>query len=142
MQGMQILVRNHQEEKKDALTNAVINMAKPLFADENICLMFMSWIDILGPWHMRELEFLNSDSIPTKNGKIDMKLAGAPLEERIRNAFPAEEYDPDLLRQVFKDLSDRGLIVPKSIARVETGELIIQADIADFGKKFLRFIHE
>lgn len=142
MQAMQIIMRNHQEEKKEALKNAVINMAKPAFTDDNISLMFMSWIDVFTIWHIRVLEFLNSDSIPTKNGKVDMKLANAPLEQRIRKAFPADEYDPDLVRQVLNDLSDRGLIVPTSEARVPEGHAVFQADVRDFGKKFLRFIQE
>jgi hypothetical protein len=45
MQSFQIALRSHKEEKLNALRNAVINTAKPMFPEDDIYLMFINWID-------------------------------------------------------------------------------------------------
>ena len=45
LQGLQIVIRNHQEQKLDAVRNPVINTPKLLFTDKNMLLMFKKF------WH-------------------------------------------------------------------------------------------
>ena len=97
MQASQIVLRTDQESKLDALRNAVTNMARPLFADENLLLMFMSWIDIFTPWHIRVLNFS-----PRARKKPDKNWLGEPIAWRVKSAFPIAEVDMDLIKQIYK----------------------------------------
>ena len=99
MQASQIVLRAHQEEKLNALRNAVTNMARPLFADDNLLLMFMSWIDIFTPWHIRVLNFVHSPGEPNENW-LDV-----PIGWRAKSAFPQGEVDMDLIKQILVKIS-------------------------------------
>lgn len=60
MQATQIALRNHQQEKINALKNAVKNSAISISIDENKALMFTRIIDDMTPLHLLILKFLNN----------------------------------------------------------------------------------
>lgn len=136
MQASQIVLRTHQEEKLDALRNAVMNMARPLFADDNLLLMFMSWIDIFTPWHIRVLNFVHSPGEPNKNWLDE------PIGWRVKFAFPPGEVDMDLIKQIFNDLSSRSIIKIDLLSSSVDGEIPSKVSTTKIGTKFLDFITE
>jgi len=138
MQASQIVFQTHQQAKLDALRSAVVNMASPLFANDNIYFMFISWIQIFVPWHLRILKYMELEQISAKHGGTG-EVTG-PLAMRIKNSFPAQEYDFDLSKQCFEDLRNRGLINVDTLTHEIEGEMVATAKITNFGKKFIEFI--
>src|SRR5206468_713468 len=55
-----IAMRTHQEEKLEALRNAVINSALPKAPEDDLQLMFLNLIDQFGEWHIRLLKFYSN----------------------------------------------------------------------------------
>ena len=137
MQASQIVFQTHQQAKLDALRSAVVNMASPLFANDNIYFMFISWIQIFVPWHLRILKYMESEQISAKHGGTG-EVTG-PLAMRIK-LFPAQEYDFELSKQCFEDLRTRGLINVDTLTHEIEGEMVATAKITNFGKKLLEFI--
>jgi len=139
-QSMLIAIRSHQEEKLDALRNAVINTAKSLFADDNVYLMFLNCVDAFTPWHIRVLNHLKSREFPMRDGGVDIRRINDPLTEEIRSIFPENEFDSHFIRQVFNDVSSRGFITITTLSQTEDGEEVSQARLTQLGRDFLRFI--
>jgi hypothetical protein len=142
MHASQIVLRTHQGAKLDALRNAVSNLARPLFADENLLLMFMSWIDILTPWHMRVLELIRSQNDTVMIDDLNQEWLGEPIAWRVKSAFPAGEVDMDLIKQIFNDLSSRGTIKIDLLSSTVDGEIPFKVSITKIGTKFLDFINK
>ena len=62
---------NHNEEKLEALRNAVLNVAVSSTPGEDEYEMFISLIDTFTPWHLRILAFLaDKEAIAEKRGKL------------------------------------------------------------------------
>jgi hypothetical protein len=141
LQGIQIAIRNHQQQKLDALRNAIINTAKPLFADDNFTLMFLNWIDIFTPWHLRLLEEINKGDIifgTLENPR--QEIINDSLLEQITSGFPESEFDPDLVRQALEDLRSRGLVKVDLVSQTQYGEFPSKVRLVVLGKKFLEFV--
>jgi hypothetical protein len=142
-QATQTAIRSHQEEKLEVLKNVVINSAKPLFADDSLYLMYIQWIDIFTPWHIRILNFLNSPTTITKNGRIDIRLAATYIVDKIDIQFPSNETNIDIITQVLMDLHTRGLIeVQSQEVSSRAFRKALGARITDMGKNFLKYISE
>jgi hypothetical protein len=60
MHATQVALRNHHTEKREALCNAVLNVASGNAPQDNIQLMFLDFIDTLTPWHLRILHFFQN----------------------------------------------------------------------------------
>jgi hypothetical protein len=130
MQAYQIALRNHQEEKLEALRNAVINVAKPEFPEDDIYMMFINWIDTFTPWHIKILLFLDE----TKGA-----VAGQ-LIEIVCNNFSELSDERAFASQIIKELKDRGLIKDTGEIVFPDEEVTIPFYTTGLGKKFLRFI--
>jgi hypothetical protein len=130
MQAYQIALRNHQEEKLEVLRNAVINVAKPEFPENDIYMMFINWIDTFTPWHIRILHFLDE----TKGA-----VAGQ-LVETVCNNFSELSDERAFASQIIKELKDRGLIKDTGEIVFPNEEVTIPFYTTGLGKKFLRLI--
>ena len=137
----QAAIRNHQEEKLEALRNAVLNSALPNPPDEDLQLMFLSFIDVLTSWHLRILKFLDD---PRKWGE-DNKITypdwpmGAPATV-LEHAFPKLVERKDFYHQVTKDLFSRGLLNIESLGGTMTVQGMFASRTTNLGKQFLEFI--
>lgn len=60
LQASQIAIRNHQEEKLEALKNAVANSALPERPETDLQLMFLRLVDELTVSHINLLSFFNN----------------------------------------------------------------------------------
>jgi hypothetical protein len=130
MQAFQLAIRNHQEEKLEALRNVVINAARPDFPEDDIYMMFVNWIDAFIPWHIKILCFVDN---------LDSRQPGKSID-MVCNHFPELRNDRPFAIQIIRELIDRGLIN-------ETGENVLEDEVSlippsttSIGKKFLKFI--
>jgi len=146
MQSFQIALRSHKEEKLNALRNAVINTAKPMFPEDDIYLMFINWIDAFTPWHLRILNYLNE----IKLKEISMETTKdviIPIVDKVMSNFPELVDQPAFTNRIIKELYDRGLILmdvdPHTPIRGEGNRYdLYESYTTAMGKKFLIFINE
>lgn len=132
-------IRNHQEEKIEALRNAVLNAALPSPPDEDLQLMFLNFVDSFTPNHMKILKFFDDPKTWAENNKINLTnfAAGSP-SAILERAFP--QLRKDFYDLVVKDLSDKGLMEGQSLHVMMTGPGAIASRTSQIGKRFLSFI--
>ena len=51
--------RNHEQEKIDALRNAVLNSALPHPPDDSLQQTFLAWVDRFTVWHLHSLSLFD-----------------------------------------------------------------------------------
>jgi len=135
LQAMRTAISTHDEEKLNALRNAVINTALDDTLDDAKRQIFLRYIDELTPWHILILK-----------GMADLRNAPPiPLKQFIDTYLPdfsAEEKEFfDVLQ---RELSDRGLLGPT----VDGVRMSLDATIGGVkltsrhGDEFLHFITE
>ena len=145
LHATQIAIRNHQQEKIEALRNAVINTAIGINISEDEKQIFLEYVDALTPSHLRLLEFLNNPTAygqahNVKYGNYTMASVSTILEE----AFPEwkdKRGDYDLIAQ---DLYTRGLLggqvndIHVGVSATDQG--MYASRTTERGKRFLKFI--
>lgn len=139
MQATEVAVRNHQQEKIDALRNAVLNTALGQSPEDAKRDMFLGFVDMFSVPHLRILKAMaayDADGrhsvTATSIGSLT-QLALAQLPDLIRSG--------KLVEVAVEDLCRRGLLFWNS----EGGVLMIPegaTQVSDFGREFLRFISE
>jgi len=133
--------RNHQQEKLDALRNAVLNVALSNEPDEDLQQIFFGYIDDLQPWHLRILSFYqNPEEWFRRNQANKPNLEfGAPIHA-LQTAFPELRSYSELVNQMVKDLHNRGLFGSDSLGGTMTEQGIFASRTTEIGNRFLRFI--
>lgn len=143
MQATQIALRNHQEEKIEALKNCVINSVIQTDIDENKALMFTSIIDGITPLHIKLLSFLkNPGDLEEKlhNRNHTNSSVQSSRTNYSNNGQIWYEYYPELTKSEFqinytiRDLFSKGFISTENI-NMGYGTMI-----TDFGREFVNFI--
>jgi hypothetical protein len=144
MQASQVALRNHQEEKLEALRNAVINSAKPNFAEDDIYLMFLNWIDTFTIWHIRILYYLDARLLEVKDGRMPEITRTNPraLTERVIENFPELRQEQEFTYQIIRDLGNNNLMSYFSPFRVfrNNGDFY-ESYTTDLGKRFIQYIN-
>ena len=118
MNALQIVMKNHQEEKILALKNAVLNSSFIHPIDDDLQFMFLHWIDEFTPSHLKVLISLKSlndyaETIitTTNNGFNTLEESYDSNEESNGICFLEElNSNPNFYNQILKDLEDRGLV--------------------------------
>jgi hypothetical protein len=139
MQATQIAMRNHQTEKLEALRNAVLNTSLKIAIDEDLQLMFLSFIDTFTVSHLKLMDLLNDPHNWVIKNDIAFVKSDRPdvVFEQSFQDFKARRKYYDIF---VKDLYSRGLTI-KDIAYLSTdlyGTLVTQA--TDTGKEFMNFV--
>ena len=117
-----IALRTSQQEKLQALRNAVANAATSS-ANAVTQHMFLEWIDRFSDWHLLALRTLRDHS----KGRL-----GGTLPAVLSAALRQIGTDQALYNQVWADLHSAGLVKTKGQGRVW--------GLTDLGTRFLRFI--
>jgi len=129
LQASQIAIRTHQEEKRQALRNALINIVLGRSLDEETQLFFLGLIDAFTVTHLEILRLFSD-----------------------RSAFPAQRRTElqnrrSLTDPIVLDLSLRGLLEdPRPYAarvRDSIDSLLVGTwSLSELGRKFLNFISQ
>lgn len=138
-----IAVRNHQEEKLNALCNAVINSALSVDIDENKQLMFLRLVDYLTPWHLKILSLLqNPVQWMDDNGvkKPEWQYSGS-LCRLVEHCFPELKDQEEFYTQMIRDLESAGLLI-KGIRPQQnmSASGAMEPAITAHGRRFMVFI--
>lgn len=140
----QAAMRTHQQEKLNALRNAVINTAKMPSAEENSQLMFLNLIDRYTPVHLILLQLLdNPEQFGKRSGiTIADKKHQNSITQLIDHTFPNFSKDP-IIPQILKELTSDGLLTP-DIENRDHRPIVRLSFTATtkLGKQFLKFISD
>ncbi|MDO8613834.1 MAG: hypothetical protein Q7R32_13600 [Dehalococcoidia bacterium] len=141
MHASQAAIRSHQEEKLEALRNAVVNVAARSAPEEDLQLMFLDFVDTFTPWHLRILKFLDDPKAWGEEHGINYPniTAGSPAMI-LESAFLDLTSRKDFYGQVVRDLHARGLLSVESLGGVMTREGVMASRTTGLGRQFLQFI--
>lgn len=141
MHATQIAIRNHQEEKLRALCNAVLNAALPNPPEEDIQLMFLSFIDTLTPWHLRVLKFFEDPQLYGQKHGISYPNWGMGGRATVlEHTFSELRGKREFYDQIAKDLFSRGLMKTDSLHTTVTAQGMFTSLTTEMGKQFIKYI--
>ena len=143
MQASQAAIRTAQEEKLQALRNALLNSALPNPPEETLQQMFINFIDTLSVWHIRLLGlFQGPEQWAQRSGRTFPDLSMGGLATLVESAFPDLRGRRDLYDQIGKDLAFRGLAQTDNLHVTMTGHGLMQKRTTQMGDAFLSFIQD
>ena len=137
----QIAIRSHEEEKLDALRNAVINTAKKLDVGKNMRMIFLLYIDLLSPWHLKLLDFFkNPKGLCTSKGVDVSKYSMGGIAQVLEDCFPELQGRRDFYDLISADLYSKGLISSESLHVTMSAAGIMEKRTTLIGDNFLLFV--
>jgi hypothetical protein len=143
LQASRIAMRTHQEEKLEALRNAVLNSAIPGAPDDDLQLMFLNFVDTFTPWHLRVLAFLNDPKCWLDRNEVRYQhFSMGGISTVLDLAFPALASRSDFCDQLAKDLYVRGLLNTEELHMIMTADGMLSSRTTKLGKAFLKFTSE
>lgn len=141
LHASQIALRNSQEEKRQALRNAILNAALPQAPEQSLQQMFLNFVDTFTVWHLRLLKlFHNPKAWFTANNKPFPNLYAGGLSHIVAAAYPG--LDRSFYDQVWRDLYISGLTNTEGLHTMMTAQGLEAQRASDLGGQFLRFIEE
>jgi len=152
LKASQLALQTSQEEKLEALKNAVINSASPASPDAATQQMFLGKIADFNEWHIRFLDLFNYPKKWFEKNKIftPVYFAGNG-HELVGKAYGKLAPGYEFSNQIWKDLVNAGFVDGKDAnfngMPVESGGVVkmdpmLTSRITDLGKNFLAFIKE
>ena len=137
-----IAIRTHQEEKLEALRNAVTNSILHPDIDESLQLMFLNLVDRYTPWHLVLIQYLDN---PRKYGESHgikypswSSGGGAAVLEI---TFPELKNKREFYDQIVKELFSNGMLNSDTFLHTTmTDQGMFASRTTDMGKQFLAFI--
>lgn len=144
-QATRAAMAEHQDEKLNALRNAVLNAARPDSIDDTLQAMFVRMTEQFTVWHLRLLrlfqapqDWFEARSIPLPG----MGISGSSLQKVVEAAFPDLAARDGLWQVIAKDLDAAGVFVGRNLSTVMTGEGALEKRTTKLGDEFLAFISE
>ena len=111
LQAWLVAIRNHQEEKIEALCNTVINTALTNDPDDDEILMFLSYVDTMTQWHLRILNFFDNPRQCGKKHNISYpNWSSGGVSNVLECTFPELEEKREFYSQIVSELYSRGLL--------------------------------
>jgi hypothetical protein len=142
MQASQAAIKTSEQEKLEALRNAVLNSAAPSPPDLSRRQIFISWVDTLTPWHLRMLR-LFADPMKwyqeQKRQPPQFHISGS-LAALLTDAYPELKSERDFYDKVCKDLYNDGLIKSEHLHVMMSGSGPFEHRATPLGNQFLQFI--
>ena len=140
LQATQYALRNHQEEKLEALRNAVLNSALPGAPEDDMQIIFLGLVDTLTPWHLRVLKLFDDPLKWAEQNQrsVPIGFGGAGTRQVLLQAYPELNGKNDLQDKIIKDLSTHNLAEIPSAMMTSKGAH--ESRTSGFGKQFLQFI--
>lgn len=141
-QSTQIALKNHQDEKLQALRNAVLNTAVTTSFEETEQFIFLSLIDDLSIWHLKVLDyFIDPNQWFIKNSKTKPSIFAGSAIIGLTAAYNELKGKNEFINMITRDLYNKGLLTNSdSLAGLMQESGIFSSRITDFGKRFLSYI--
>ena len=133
MHASQAVIRTHQDDKLNALRNAVINVAIGQAPDETLQHLLLNFVDSFTEQHLRILKLFQNPTLPPN---VSMGGLSAVLEHNI----PELRQYRELYIQLWKDLYSRGLVNTEGLNVTMTGSGLSAKRTTKLGDTLLGFI--
>ena len=141
MQASAIAIRNHEQEKIEALRNAVVNTAVGQSPENSKRELFLNFVDSFTVPHLRVLKALfQGDQVVPRN--VPVKTAITEITELAVRLVPAMGAQPELAEVIVEDVCRKGLLFWN---RRPGTAIYVQSDatqVSPLGREFLRFLSE
>jgi hypothetical protein len=135
MHASQLALKTHQEEKRAALRNVIVNAAKGRTLEEVVEYMFLGFIDSLSDLHVRILRAFQAPNPPAG-------MSAGGLSNVLERNIPELRGRRELYDQLWKDLYSRGLVNTEGLHTTMSESGLAQKRTTGLGDDFLRFISE
>jgi hypothetical protein len=141
MRATEIAIRTHEQEKLEALRNAIVNSQLPESIDETIQQIFLNNIDVLTAWHLKLLVFFDDPPDWTRVNKIQVPNLnmGSPAQI-LEHAMHDLAGKRDFYNRLVEDLVQRGLMPGGGIHTMMTGSGTLAPRTTPWAKLFVKFI--
>ncbi|UTY59810.1 hypothetical protein [Massilia sp. erpn] len=135
MQASSAAIRTHQQEKLDALKNAIIHIAIGEAPEETFQHILLGFIDEFSEMHFRVLAFAHA---PVAPAALTMGSLAKVLEDNI----PSLRGQNTLYNQIWKDLYVRGLVSTEGLNATMSGNGLSQSRTSPIGVTLLNLISD
>lgn len=129
-----IAMRTHQQEKLQALQNALLNIATGQAPDEILQSIFLNMVDVFTEWHILILRLFQH---PVVDGTM------TELYEIVEHAYPALKGRGEVYDTIWSELSSRELVNMRFLHGALSGmALLTDKRTTPLGDLFLQFISQ
>jgi hypothetical protein len=135
MQASSIALRTHQQEKLDALRNAVLNTAVGQAPDEALQHMFLHWIDSFSALHLRILKIFFTPSPEPGHST-------GSLRSVVEASIPELRNQRHIYDQICKELYASGLVNTEGLHAMMTSRGLMEKRTSPLGDAFLQFVND
>jgi hypothetical protein len=133
MHASQVALRTHQETKRRALRNAILNVATGQAPDETLQHLFLEFVDAFTELHLRILKLFQAPTPPPS-----MSMGG--LSNVLEHNMPELRGHQELYKQLWRDLFSRGLVTTDGLSGTMTASGLAAKRTTQMGDQFLKFI--
>ena len=136
-----VAIKNHEQEKLDALRNAVLNSALPGAPDDTLQQLFLNLIDSCTSWHIALLKlFQDPEQWANENNHQFPSWSMGGITAVIESAYPELRGQQDLYRLVWQELYRNGLFNTDGLGTTMTVNGMLSKRTTTIGDKFVAFI--
>ncbi len=136
-----VAIKNHEQEKLNALKNAVLNSALPDAPDDTLQQLFLNLIDSCTSWHIALLKLFQNPEIWAKNNNHQFpSWSMGGLTAVIESAYPELGNEKDLYRLVWQELFRSGLLNTDGLGTTMSASGMLAKRTTEIGDKFVKFI--
>jgi hypothetical protein len=138
----QSAIRTHQQEKREALRNAVLNVAVGSGLDQDAEAIFLSLIDRYTAWHLRILRLFQNplDLGAAKGQRPENYYIGGSRARLLEAYYPDMQGQRQFYDITVSDLHAQGLLGIQDLQTMVTAQGMFQKATTDWGDRFLAFI--
>lgn len=143
MHASHIAMRNSQEEKRQALLNAIRNCALPNPPAASVREIFLELIDTFTVWHLRILSLFQNPAYWLQSNNISLGgLSIGGLSNVLEAAFPEMRGQRQLYDKLWQDLYTRSLVTTDGLHGTMSGRGLVAKRTTELADRFLAFIEE
>ncbi len=136
-----IAIRNHHEEKRQALRNAVFNSGASGAPDHALQQIFLDLIDYFTEWHLRLIRLFQNPKAALDAAGFDRRsVMTGSLVMVIETVYPELQGKRALCDILWRDIHARGLTDTPSLSGMMTVDGLFAKRTSDIGDRFVAFI--
>jgi len=143
-QASMLAIRNHQQEKLEALRNAVLNVAIGRAPEEDLRQLFLNFIDVCTVTHIRLLSLMSGPEAWGQKRGVEFPSGWSmgSITQAIEHAFPDLRGKEQIYKVIWGDLYQRGLINTESLGTTMSRQGILARRTTDLGSKLIDFLSD
>jgi hypothetical protein len=129
-------LKTSSQRKREALKNAVLNVASGDSLEDSLAQVFIQLVDHFTEWHLKILKLFQNPRAYVFNDH----LVWSSLIRTLLDAFPDLEGQNVLFEQVWADLNERGLVNTPGLKGMMTADGALDKRTTERGDRFLAFV--